>query len=361
MDMSIRFPHLGIDLGYVGKTVSVFGFEITLYGILLAAGMLLGLAVIILQARRQNQDQNLYLEALIPGVLLGLVCSRACYVALHWSLFAGEPSRALWDLRTGGMSFYGGLLGGMIAIAFFCKIRKLSFGRMADTFSIGLTVTQMVAVWGNFFSREFLGEYTDSIFVMQIPVEAVTGSELSAGIQEHLVKTGDVSYVQVHPLFLYESLWCLLLLVILLLYTRRKKFQGEIFMRYLAGYALGNAGIEWIRADRLYIPGTEMPVFVPVLLAAAVIFGIVSTVRRILSKKRERLHRRRIEERRAAEEKSSRGYGDMQSFEDVSDEFREIFSETSAQQSETEADIQEKSDELPKTISDSEQTEDEIK
>lgn len=266
MNMSIRFPHLGIDLGYVGKTVSVFGFELTIYGILVMAGMLLGLTVVVLQAKRQNQDQNLYLEALIPGVVFGVICARACYIALNWKLFADEPTRALWDLRTGGLSFYGGFAGGVIALAVFCKIRKLSFGRMADTLSIGLVSSQMIGTWGNFFSREFIGTSTDSIFAMQIPVETVGSMELTSEMQKHLVKAGDVSWVQVHPLWFYESLWCLLLLVILLAYTKRKKFQGEIFMRYLAGYALGNAGIEWLRSGRPYIPGTHLPVLIPILL-----------------------------------------------------------------------------------------------
>ena len=317
MNMSIRFPHLGISLGYVAETVSVFGHEFTIYGILMTAGLLLGLAVIILRAGRSNQDQNLYLEALIPGILLGLAGARACYVAMHWELFKEEPIRAVWDLRTGGMSFYGGLLGGMIAIAVFCRIRKLSFGRMADIISIGLVSCQMIAVWGNFFSREFIGTSTDSIFAMQIPVETVGSMELTSEMQKHLVKAGDVSWVQVHPLWFYESLWCLLLLVILLAYTKRKKFQGEIFMRYLAGYALGNAGIEWLRSGRPYIPGTHLPVLIPILLGIFVIFSIVATVRRILSKKREKFQKRRMEERYASEEKSSRGYQNMQSFEDV--------------------------------------------
>lgn len=132
-------------------------------------------------------------------------------------------------------------------------------------------------------------------------------------------------------------------------------------MRYLAGYALGNAGIEWLRSGRPYIPGTHLPVLIPILLGIFVIFSIVATVRRILSKKREKFQKRRMEERYASEEKSSHGYQNMQSFEDVSDEFRGIFSETGESTSETEPDITEKSDELPKPISDSGQTEDEIK
>lgn len=88
--------------------------------------------------------------------------------------------------------------------------------------------------------------------------------------RENIVKIGDISYIQVHPLFIYESLWCFFLLCVLLIYTKRKKFQGEIFMRYLAGYALGKAGIEFLCTDRICIPGTEISAFVPVL---AGIFG----------------------------------------------------------------------------------------
>ena len=116
-----------------------------------------------------------------------------------------------------------------------------------------------------------------------------------------------------------------------------------------------------MRSGRPYIPGTHLPVLIPILLGIFVIFSIVATVRRILSKKREKFQKRRMEERYASEEKSSRGYQNMQSFEDVSDEFRGIFSETGESTSETEPDITEKSDELPKPISDSGQTEDEIK
>lgn len=351
MNMSIRFPHLGINLGYVGETVSVFGFEITIYGIFIAVGMLAGLSFIILQAKRQNQDQNLYLEALIPGVVFGAVSARVCYIALHWKIFAKEPQQALWDIRTGGMVMYGALLGGIAALAVFCKIRKLSFGRMADTIIPGVVVSQMIGVWGNFFSREYTGRYTDSILAMQLPAETLSGARLTAEMQENIVKIGDISYVQVHPLFIYESLWCFFLLCVLLIYTKRKKFQGEIFMRYLAGYALGKAGIEFLCTDRIYIPGTEISVFVPVLAGIFVIFSIVATVRRILSKKREKIHRRRLEERYAKEEKSSRGYEDMQSFEDVRDEFREVFAE--AKEKPSEEANPEKSEELQKSISDS--------
>ncbi len=113
----------------------------------------------------------------------------------------------------------------MIALAVFCKNQKLSFGRMADTPQYRLVSSQMIGTWGNFFSREFIGTSTDSIFAMQIPVETVGSMELTSEMQKHLVKAGDVSWVQVHPLWFYESLWCLLLLVILLPIRSARNFR----------------------------------------------------------------------------------------------------------------------------------------
>jgi len=137
-----------------------------------------------------------------------------------------------------------------------------------------------------------------------------------------------MDYIQVHPLFFYESIWCLLLLLILLLYTWRKKFEGEIFLRYLAGYGLGKWVIEWLRTDKLYIPKTKIPVSLLVSAALFLICGIVATVRRILSKKREKVSRRRREERNAAEEKNDGSrLEDIHNFDNVQDEFRDILEE----------------------------------
>lgn len=321
MDMSIRFPNLQIYFGYVGRSVSVLGFEITIYGLLIAAGMLLGLLFVLSQARRQNENQNLYLEMLIPALLGGIIGARALYVAFNWGLFSGLSAAEICDVRNGGMSLYGGILGGALCSALFCRIRKISFARMADTASMGLLIAQIIGVWGNFFNRESFGEYTDSIFAMQIPMGVVHPDQITESIENHLVLAGDTSYIQVHPLFLYESLWGLFLFLILLIYTRRKTYQGEIFLRYLAGCSLGRIGIEWLRTDALKIPGTDFPFFLPVCVILFAVCGISATVRRILWKKREAGRRRRREERYAAEEKTTRNYDAIQAYENVSDEF----------------------------------------
>ena len=328
MNLSIRFPNISAYFEGMNKSFTVFGFEITVYGILVAVGMLLGLAVIMLQVRKHKENLNLYLGTVLVALIGGLIGARLYYLAFSWEVFSGKPWTELINIRGGGLAIYGGIFGGALAGFIYCKIRKVSFGQMADTVSIGLLTGQIIGVWGNFFNREAFGEYTDSLFAMGLPMDSVQKSAVTKLMKQHLVTFRDMDYIQVHPLFFYESIWCLLLLLILLLYTWRKKFEGEIFLRYLAGYGLGKCVIEWLRTDKLYIPKTKIPVSLLVSATLFLICGIVATVRRILSKKREKVSRRRREERNAAEEKNDGSrLEDIHNFENVQDEFRDILEE----------------------------------
>ena len=136
---------------------------------------------------------------------------------------------------------------------------------------------QMLGRWGNFFNREAFGEYTDGLFAMRLPVDAVRGQDISALMREHIEAADGVNYIQVQPAFLYESLWCLLLLLILVLYRKHKKVDGEVFLLYLLGYGIGRFWIEGIRTDQLLIPGTSLAVSqaVAVVTAAAALVLIL--------------------------------------------------------------------------------------
>lgn len=324
MNTSIRFPNLNIDFSFVGQSVSVHGFEITIYGLLITVGMLVGLLFMITLSKWQSENANLCLETIIPVLIGGVAGARLLYVILNWNLFVEKTAAEFWDIRNGGMSVYGGILGGMIFGAVFCRIRRISFSKMADIICMGFLPVQIIGIWGNCFNREAFGEYTDSLFAMQLPVDAVNSRRVTELMSSHLVEVDNISYIQVHPLFLYESLWCFLLFIVLLIYTRRKKYQGEIFLRYLAGYSLGRAGIEWLRPDGTMIPGTELPVFSFICVSLFVILEIVAVVRRSLSKKREKYTLRRNAERK----KNAFNYDDVHSFEDVSHEFMEVISES---------------------------------
>ena len=280
--MSIRFPNLKLEFVRVPVSFSVMGYEITLFGILVAVGMLLALAFVILQAKRQKENQNIYLEIMIPALLGGIAGGRFFYVLLSWDLYSGKTLQELCDVRNGGLSFLGGLLGGALLTALYLKLRRVSFMKVADTASMGLLIVQIIGV--------------------QIPAEVVPESLLTGGLKEHLVTVGDTVYIQAHPLFLYAGVWYLFLFFILLIYMRRKKYQGEIFLRYLAGIGLGGTVTEWLRRDSLKIPGTDFPVFVPVYALLFLGCGISAVVRRVMAKKRSALSKRRRGELYAAEE-----------------------------------------------------------
>ena len=118
----------------------------------------------------------------------------------------------------------------------------------------------MLGRWGNFFNREAFGEYTDSLFAMRLPLDAVRSSDVTAAMQEHIQVIDGVRYIQVHPTFLYESLWCCGVLLLLVFYRKYKKFDGELFLLYMFGYGLGRVWIEGLRTDQLIIPGVGLPV-----------------------------------------------------------------------------------------------------
>ncbi|WP_346905054.1 prolipoprotein diacylglyceryl transferase, partial [Faecalicatena contorta] len=119
---------------------------------------------------------------------------------------------------------------------------------------------QMLGRWGNFFNREAFGEYTDSLFAMQLPLDAVRNSDVTETMRANMQVVDGVSYIQVHPTFLYESVWCLILFILLFLYRKHKKYEGELFLLYLFGYGLGRVWIEGLRTDQLLIPGIGFPV-----------------------------------------------------------------------------------------------------
>ena len=166
--MSIQFPNLGINLDYVGKSIRIFGFEITFFGLLIAAGMLLGLGFIVLEARRCGEKEDDYLEMMILSLVTGVIGARALYVCFSWNLYKGNVNQ-IFNLRGGGLAFYGGLFGGMLGAAIYCAIRKKAFMQMADTACMGLVIAQIIGRWGDFFNRESFGEYTNSIIAMQLP------------------------------------------------------------------------------------------------------------------------------------------------------------------------------------------------
>ena len=303
--MSIQFPNLGINLDYVGKSIQIFGFEITFFGLIIALGMLLGLGFVILEAKRCGENKDEYLEMMIRSLLFGVIGARLLYVACSWNLYKGNIVQ-IFNIRNGGLCFYGGLFGGMLGAAIYCGVRRKPFMQMADTASMGIIVAQIIGRWGDFFNRESFGEYTNSIFAMQLPLSAVRSSEVTSAMRENLETIGGTSYIQVHPTFFYESAWCLLLFLLMLVWKRKKCFQGQVFLRYLAGYGLGRFVIEYLRTDKLLIPGTSIGISQLISAALFLICALVAAVDGTMAKKRAARRRRRREQDYEAQERAAR-------------------------------------------------------
>ncbi len=283
--MDIGFPNLGIYLKNVPKSFSIFGFEIALYGAIIGIGVVAGILMAAKVAEKSGQDPDLYWEFSIYAVIFSIIGARIYYVIFAWDQYKNNIL-AVFNIRQGGLAIYGGVIAAFTTLFVFARIKKQNALLMADTGVTGLILGQVIGRWGNFTNREVFGEYTDNLFAMRLPEAMVRSSDISESIAAHM--TEGINYIQVHPTFLYESLWNLGILIFMLLYWRYKKFEGEIALLYLGGYGLGRFWIEGIRTDQLYIPGTQVPVsqvLAIVLFVGAVICDIV--VRRKKKEKKD--------------------------------------------------------------------------
>ena len=177
----------------------------------------------------------------------------------------------IFNIRKGGLAIYGGIIAAVVTLIVFTRKRKLSFLSMADSACLGLVTGQIIGRWGNFMNCEAFGGYTDSLFAMRIKRSIVNESMISQELLENLITENGIEYIQVHPTFLYESMWNLGLLLFMLWYRKRKKFTGEMLLIYLTGYGIGRAWIEGLRTDQLLIPGTELAVSQVLSMVIAVI------------------------------------------------------------------------------------------
>lgn len=272
LDVSIRFPNIGLELENLGMNISIFGFEIAYYGIIIAFGMVMGYLVAAWQAKRTGQDKELYLDFALYAIIISVIGARLYYVIFEWDYYVKEPLQIL-NVKGGGLAIYGGIIAALITAFVFARIRKISFWLLVDTGCLGLITGQLIGRWGNFFNREAFGDYTNSLFAMQLKVSEVSQSNITDKMREHLVNIDGVPYIQVHPTFLYESVWNLLLLVLLVFYSKHKKFDGELILLYMVGYGIGRFWIEGLRTDALFLWGTNFPVS-QVVSIIMIVFGL---------------------------------------------------------------------------------------
>lgn len=280
----VQFPGLGLEFTLDRVALSLGGFNIYWYGVLIALGLILGMALAFHYAPDFGLNADRLVDVVVVGTIMGIVCARIAYVAM-----APFEYESIWDMiavRDGGLAIYGGVIGAVLTLLVFTRVRKLSFLSMADTGCLGLITGQIIGRWGNFFNCEAFGGYTDSLLAMQIRRGLVNETMISQELLNHLVVENGVEYIQVHPTFLYESLWNLAVLGFMLWYRKYKKFDGEMFCIYLLGYGLGRAWIEGLRTDQLILFGTGIPVSQALSLVLAAAAALVLAAGHYQSSKR---------------------------------------------------------------------------
>ena len=264
----ISFVNLGITIEHLRNSITIFGFRIAFYGIIIGIGMLAGMAVAFSDAKRRGQDPDMYLDFALYAIIFSIIGARLYYVIFEWDMYKDDLLQIL-NLRAGGLAIYGGVIGAVLTLLVFTRIKKVSFFSMADSGVLGLITGQIIGRWGNFFNCEAFGGYTDNLLAMRIKMSLVNPSMISQELLDRQIVENGTAYIQVHPTFLYESLWNLGVLLFMLWYRKRKRFDGEMLWLYFLGYGLGRVWIEGLRTDQLKLPGT--PLAVSQLLSAVLV------------------------------------------------------------------------------------------
>ena len=230
----IAFPNLGIYLKDVPRSFAIFGFDIYFYGLIIGIGVMAGILMAVHMAKVTGQNPDVYWDFAIYAVIFSIIGARIYYVVFSWDEYK-DNLLSIFNIRRGGQAIYGAVIAAFITLFIYCRAKKQNALLMGDTAIHGLILGQAIGRWGNFMNREVFGEYYNGLLSMQLPVAAVRDSgDISANIAAHIPE--GANYINVHPTFLYESVWNLLVFVALLLFRKHKRFDGELCLLYLGGY-----------------------------------------------------------------------------------------------------------------------------
>lgn len=244
----VQFPALGLSFEVDRVAFSIGGVNIYWYGVCIAVGLCLALAFAFRHGVEFGVDADAMVDVILIGVVMGIIGARAYYVAM-----APFEYNSIWEMlsiRDGGLAIYGGIIGGFLFGGLACKWRGVPVLPMFDLTAMGFLIGQCCGRWGNFFNQEAFGCNTTLPWGMY---SAATHSYLQGSTVT--VPNGVVidPSLPVHPTFLYESLWCLAGFVLLFRYIKKRKFNGDIALRYLIWYGAGRFWIEALRTDSLML------------------------------------------------------------------------------------------------------------
>ena len=233
MYSEISFPSLGLTLN-PPKGFDIGPLSIHYYGLIIAIGLMLAVFYCSKRASQFGLNEDTLLDGVLWVTPVAVICARIYYCAFSWELYADNPISVLY-IWEGGIAIYGSVIGAILGVIVFCKVKKLRITAVLDLASLGFLIGQFIGRWGNFMNREAFGAETESFLRM--------------GLMK--ASTGVVTYY--HPTFLYESLWNFTGFLLLHFLSKKRRYDGQIALGYVAWYGLGRAFIEGLRTDSLYI------------------------------------------------------------------------------------------------------------
>ena len=272
---TVEFPGLGLTFHLNRVAFQIGDISVTWYGILITLGILLAMVFAMTQCKKFGIIPDKLIDVTLGGVVGGIVGARLYYVAFSWDTFKDDLS-SIFKTWEGGMAIYGGLIGAILVGALIVKLRKMRLLPVLDIACMGFLIGQAIGRWGNFVNVEAFGSNTSLPWGMT--GERITSYLSNSANIEALNKLGVTvdPLAPVHPCFLYESLWCALGFLLLFLYSKHRKFDGELFLMYTAWYGLGRGVIEGLRTDSLLLGSIRISQLLAfILVIAAVITWLV--------------------------------------------------------------------------------------
>lgn len=276
MTTRIGFPGLGIEMFEMNRTAfTVFGVDIQWYGILLSTGIVLAFLLFYRLGTKQEhiKADDIYNVTLftVPVAIIG---ARFVYVITNWDSYKDKGFLNMINIRGGGIAIYGAIIFGLLTVIVYNRVKKVGTLSMLDALAPAVMLGQTIGRWGNFVNGEAYG-WSEGVEKLPWRMQL----DHTVLIQVNATEVRSTGSFFAHPTFLYESLWNLVgLCIILFVFYRRKKFNGQIFLAYMGWYGLGRGFIEMLRTDSLYITGTSVKfsVFTGFLcLAAAIVMWVV--------------------------------------------------------------------------------------
>lgn len=229
---TIYFPSLGLELN-PPRGFTVGPFSVNFYGMIIAFGLLLAVIYALRRCRQFGLKQDDILDGVLWIVPVAIISARMYYCIFSWEEYAKDPISVLY-IWNGGLAIYGAVIGAAIGVIVYTKIKKISLPAVLDITSLGFLIGQSIGRWGNFFNREAFGRSTESFLRM--------------GLKNRLTN----QFIYYHPTFLYESAWNLVGFIGLHFLSKKRKYDGQIALGYVAWYGLGRTLIEGLRMDSLY-------------------------------------------------------------------------------------------------------------